>query len=176
VPLILLIVFIAVPLAEIALLVKVGQHIGLLWTILIVILTAVIGTTLLRQQGFGVFARASEALAAGKMPVETVIEGLFLLIAGTFLLTPGLLTDTVGFLLLVPPVRIRIAKWALQKMLKSGAVHVAGFGMRGASRPAGADERGGMSQPPRGDGPVIDGEFVRVDENTVRPENDSRRR
>ena len=83
-PLLLLLLFIAVPLAEIAILIKVGQHIGLLWTVLIVIATAVIGTTLLRAQGFGVMARASEALAAGRMPVETVIEGLFLLISGAF--------------------------------------------------------------------------------------------
>lgn len=174
-PFILLIAFIAVPLAEIALLVKVGQHIGLLWTILIVILTAVIGTTLLRQQGFGVLSRATEALAAGRMPVETVIEGLFLLISGAFLLTPGLLTDTVGFLFLVPPIRMAIAKWTLKKLLASGAVHVSGFGMSGSAGQDPADEPDDRRPPPRGSGTVIEGDYERVDEHTIRPDRNSRR-
>lgn len=172
-PLLLLLAFIAVPLAEIALLVKVGQYIGLLWTILIVILTAVIGTTLLRQQGFGVLARATEALEAGRMPVETVIEGLFLLISGAFLLTPGLLTDTVGFLFLIPPIRMRVAKWTLKKLLASGAVHVSGFGMRGGGGQAPTDEPDDRRAPPRGSGTVIEGEFERVDEHTVRSDRKS---
>lgn len=174
-PLLLLLLFIAVPLAEIAILVKVGQQIGLLWTILIVVLTAVIGTSLLRTQGFGVMARASEALASGKMPVEPVIEGLFLLVAGAFLLTPGLITDTVGFLLLVPFIRMAVAKWALNRLLKSGAVHVSGFGGRrdaGTERP---DEEREAYRPPPPGGPVIDGDYERVDEHTIRPGRDPRR-
>ncbi|KUO68072.1 MAG: hypothetical protein APF80_15055 [Alphaproteobacteria bacterium BRH_c36] len=175
-PLLILLLFIAVPLAEIAILVMVGQQIGLLWTILIVILTAVIGTTLLRTQGFGVMARASEALASGKMPVEPVIEGLFLLIAGAFLLTPGLLTDTVGFLMLIPLVRMAVAHWTLQKLLKAGAVHVSGFGAR--THPQHESPRDGKKAPGAApsDGPVIDGDYERVDEQTTRSSRDPRQR
>lgn len=171
----LLLLFIAVPLAEIAILVVVGQHIGLWWTILLVILTAIIGTTLLRLQGFGVMARAIGALRDGKMPVETVIEGLFLLIAGAFLLTPGLITDTVGFLMLVPPIRSAVAKWTLHKLLKSGAVHISGLGGGSGSARGRADEPAEDHRAAPRNGPVIDGEYQRVDENTVRPQKDRRK-
>ncbi len=166
-----LLLFIVVPLAEIAILVKVGQNIGWLWTVLIVIFTAFIGTWLLRQQGFGVMSRATEALASGRMPVEPVIEGMCLLIAGAFLLTPGLLTDTVGFLLLVPAIRMAVAKWTLKKMLQSGSVHVSVFGGRSAND----HETEGEAQNEThsyGEGPIIDGEFERVDEHSVRRDRD----
>jgi len=176
VPLLILLLFIAVPLAEIAILVKVGQQIGLLWTILIVILTAVIGTSLLRAQGFGVMARASEALASGKMPVEPVIEGLFLLIAGAFLLTPGLITDTVGFLLLIPIIRMAVARWTLHRLLKSGALHVSGLGGGAGPQSESPQDGGKPSGHAPSDGPVIDGDFERLDEDTIRPGRDARRR
>lgn len=166
-PFLILLLFIVVPLAEIAILVKVGQYIGWLWTILIVIFTAFIGTWLLRQQGFGVMSRAMEALASGRMPVEPVIEGMFLLIAGAFLLTPGLLTDTVGFLLLIPTVRMAVAKWTLRKILQSGSVHVSVFGEQSTTDPE--TEGGAPREAHRYEGgPIIDGEFERVDERSIR--------
>lgn len=186
-PLLILLVFIAVPIAEIALLLKVGEYIGWLSTIAIVILTAVIGTSLLRHQGFGVLGRASQALEDGKMPVEQVIEGICLLLAGAFLLTPGLITDTVGFLLLIPFIRRAVAHWTLQRLLKSGSIHVTGFGRRrgsGGSRPLGDDDfsAGGAQPGPAGkqragldeDGPIIDGEFERMDERTARGRRDGK--
>ena len=190
-PFLFLIVFIAVPITEIALLLKVGSYIGWLATLGIVILTALLGTTLLRQQGFGVLARVNEALADGRMPVEQVIEGMCLLIAGAFLLTPGLITDTVGFALLVPVIRMAVAKWTLQRILKSGSIHVATFGRGGSSghggRGAGPDRDGFRSEGPfagartgqRGrdstGGPVIEGEFERMDEKTNPPNGRSKR-
>lgn len=167
VPFLILLLFIVVPLAEIAILVKVGQYIGWLWTILIVIFTAFIGTWLLRQQGFGVMSRAMEALASGRMPVEPVIEGMFLLIAGAFLLTPGLLTDAVGFLLLIPSIRMAVAKWTLRKLLQSGSVHVSVFGEQPTADPE--TEGVGPREAHKYDGgPIIDGEFERVDERSIR--------
>lgn len=167
-PFLFLLLFIAVPLAEIAILVKVGQYIGVLWTVVIVVFTALIGTTLLRFQGFGVLARVGDAISAGRMPVEPAIEGLCLLVAGAFLLTPGLLTDAVGFLLLVPFIRISLAKWTLHRLLESGSVRVSVFksGGRRRDRPSEAREET-FEQPPGG--PVIDGEFERIDEHTKRP-------
>ncbi len=177
-PLLFLLIFIAVPIVEIVLLIQVGQILGWIPTILIVILTAVVGTTLLRQQGFGVMARAAEALAEGRMPVEHVLEGACLLVAGAFLLTPGLLTDTVGFLLLVPPIRVAVAKGVLSRLLKSGYVHVQTAGGRpGAAGGARADgdndprARSGsfrsQTRTHRGTagGPVIEGDYERVDED-----------
>lgn len=110
---VLLLVFIAVPLLEIALLIKAGSSFGFWPTIAIVIFTAFLGTFMLRWQGLSVMARANEALRAGRMPVESVADGVFLLLAGAFLLTPGLLTDGVGFAFLVPQVR----RWLGKKIL-----------------------------------------------------------
>nr|MCH9765894.1 FxsA family protein [Alphaproteobacteria bacterium] len=101
----LLLVFIAVPLLEIALLIKAGDQFGFWPTITIIIFTAVLGTLMLRLQGMSVVNRASQALRACRLPVESVADGVFLLLAGAFLLTPGLVTDGVGLALLVPAVR-----------------------------------------------------------------------
>lgn len=110
----LLLVFIAVPLLEIALLIKAGDSFGFWPTITIVILTAVLGTVMLRWQGLSVMARANTALREGRMPVESVADGAFLLLAGAFLLTPGLLTDAVGLAFLIPQVRQWIGNQILQ--------------------------------------------------------------
>ncbi len=168
-PFLFLLLFIAVPLAEIALLIKVGQYIGWLPTIFIVILTAVVGTALLRQQGFGVMARVAEALADGKMPVEPVIEGLCLIVAGAFLLTPGLITDATGFLLLIPVVRIALAKSVLQWMLRSGNVNVYSerTQYRGSAEEADFDEPFEDARR-SGGGQIIDGEYSRVDDDEDR--------
>ena len=101
----LLLAFILVPLAEIAVLIKVGGVIGLVPTLALIVLTAVVGTWMLRHQGFSVLARAQRQLEQGVMPVSEVFEGLCLLVAGALLLTPGFLTDAAGALLLVPQVR-----------------------------------------------------------------------
>lgn len=103
--LVLLIAFIGVPLLEIAIFIQVGGVIGLGWTLALVVLTAIAGTVLLRQQGFQVLRRAQAQLDAGRAPVAEVFEGVCLLFAGALLLTPGFFTDVVGGLLLLPPVR-----------------------------------------------------------------------
>jgi UPF0716 protein FxsA len=103
--LILLVAFIGVPLLEIALFIKVGGWIGLGPTLALIILTAVIGAWMMRQQGISVLLRAQRQLAEGVLPVAEVFEGLCLVVAGALLLTPGFFTDALGALLLVPAVR-----------------------------------------------------------------------
>jgi UPF0716 protein FxsA len=161
----LLLLFIAVPLIELALLIKIGEQIGILATIGIVIATAVTGTWVLQQQGLRTMHRLQESMARGEPPVEPVVDGMFLLMAGAFLLTPGVLTDIVGFALLVPGIRRRIAKWAFAKMLRSGKVHMTTY-TASDQHNHGANEPGRTRHPP-GRGPVIDGEFERVDENST---------
>jgi UPF0716 protein FxsA len=102
---VLLAAFIVLPLAEIAVLIKVGSWIGLAPTLALIVLTAVAGTWMLRRQGFSVLIRARRQLEMGELPVVEVFEGLCLVFAGALLLTPGFITDTLGALLLVPPVR-----------------------------------------------------------------------
>ncbi len=104
-----IILFLTVPVLEIYLLLKVGSLIGALWTVFIVILTAVIGASLLRLQGITTIRRLQESAARGEPPAIPMIEGAFLLFAGALLLTPGFFTDAVGFALLFPPLRQYLA-------------------------------------------------------------------
>ena len=105
-----LLLFIGLPLIELYFLIQVGSEIGALPTIGLSILTAVIGTWLVRHQGFGVLARVRELADRGETPALEVMDGALILIAGLFLLLPGFLTDAVGFLLLIPPVRQRLIR------------------------------------------------------------------
>ena len=98
----LLILFIAVPLVELALLIKLGNAIGLWPTIFIVIATGVLGAALARSQGTRVISAIREEVAEGRPPTESLLNGLLVLVGGVVLLTPGLLTDLLGFSLLVP--------------------------------------------------------------------------
>jgi UPF0716 protein FxsA len=98
----LLLLFTVVPLIELFLLVKLGTMIGIGATVLIVICTGILGAWLARWQGLGVLRRLTEDLNKGRLPADALIDGLLILIAGAVLLTPGLITDALGFLLLVP--------------------------------------------------------------------------
>lgn len=156
-----LLLFIAVPLAEIAILIKLGEVIGIGATILLVIGTAVLGVSLLKRQGLAALSRARSAMDAGEFPVESVIDGACLLIAGAFLLTPGLLTDTVGFSLLVPAFRLSLARWIFDKFKKSDSIHFSTF----ESGPGtGHGTPGPGSSPLRGQDRVIEGDFKDLDE------------
>ncbi len=156
---ILFFVFVAVPLTELALLIKLGEIVGVIPTVLIVITTAMLGVTLLRLQGLTVLANARAATDAGRVPVDSVVDGVLLLLAGAFLLTPGLLTDSVGFLLLIPNLRRAIAHWAFEKLKHMGTFDVFTFPPGG---PGGGPGRG--PQHPGPAGPTIEGEFSNIEE------------
>ncbi|MCX4186356.1 FxsA family protein [Methylophaga sp. OBS4] len=101
----LFLLFLIIPLVEIYFLIQVGKVIGAGWTVFLVVGTAVIGAFLLRLQGFSTLQRAQTVMARGELPAVEMLEGLTLLISGALLLTPGFVTDALGFLLLIPPVR-----------------------------------------------------------------------
>lgn len=130
----LLILFITVPLIELALFLTVGERIGLPATLAIVILTGLLGAWLTKTQGLRVLQRYRQSMAEGRLPHEEVIEGLLILIAGAVLLTPGFLTDAIGFLLLTPPVRAVVIR-QLKQSLKN-RIHLVVPGAAGAP-PAG---------------------------------------
>ena len=114
--LLILLALIAVPIAELYLLLAVGGQIGALPTIGLVIFTAILGASLLRLQGLATLARAQAALDARRLPAQELIEGLMLLVAGAFLLTPGFITDSIGFLLLIPGLRRLVAGLVLRRL------------------------------------------------------------
>ncbi len=109
--------FLGIPVLEIYLLLKVGGLIGPLPTVVLVVLTAVVGVWLLRMQGYITIARMQESLNRGELPATTMLEGVMLFVAGALLLTPGFFTDTIGFLLLVPASRGWIARLMLRNMM-----------------------------------------------------------
>lgn len=125
---ILLIAFVAVPIIEIYLLFQVGGIIGAGWTILIVIGTAILGASLLRQQGLATWTRLNQSIAQGQLPPTVLVEGILLLLSGAFLLTPGFFTDAIGFLFLMPPVRKMLAAALLRRgMFMASSMHTATF-------------------------------------------------
>lgn len=102
---ILLLLFIIVPIAEMWLLIQVGARIGAFPTIGLVLLTAMAGMALLRWQGISTLTRANRRMQTGELPAEEMVTGLFLAIGGALLLTPGFITDAIGFVCLIPGLR-----------------------------------------------------------------------
>lgn len=109
------IVFIVVPILELALLIRVGILIGTLNTVLVILLTGTLGAALAKQQGLTVIIRIRESLAQGQVPSDELLNGVCVLVGGFLLLTPGLLTDALGFALLIPPIREIIKKYLRRK-------------------------------------------------------------
>lgn len=104
----LLILFLAVPLAEVYVLIEVGSQVGAVAAIGLVVLTAAVGAALMRAQGLATLLRARAAMARGEAPALEMLEGAVILVAGALLLTPGFLTDAAGFACLVPSLRQRL--------------------------------------------------------------------
>src|ERR671914_519559 len=118
--------FIVVPLVELYLILKVGDAIGAVWTILLLAADSVLGSVLLRSQGRTLWRRFNEALSAGRMPHREVMDGVLVVFGGAFLITPGFLTDIVGLLLLIPPTRALIRRVVVSRLGKRVAVGVVG--------------------------------------------------
>ena len=117
--LILLVIFIVIPLTELSIFITLGDYIGLWSTLILVFFTALIGSAILRHQGFEIIRRIRIHAYQGRLIADDMIEGLCLLVAGALLITPGFLTDSLGFALLVQPIRRRGASLIIEFFLKS---------------------------------------------------------
>ena len=104
------ILFIVVPLAELYVILQVGQAIGVLDTIGLLILISVVGAWLAKREGIGVLRRIQRSIEAGRVPGTELIDGFLILLAGALMLTPGFLTDVLAILLLLPPVRVGVRR------------------------------------------------------------------
>lgn len=124
--LIFLLIFVGAPLVELYLLIEVGSVIGAIPTIALSLFTAALGGLLVRMQGFAVLFRAQSQMANREVPAIELLEGALLLLVGLALLLPGFITDAVGFLLLIPPLRrLLIVRWLKARgTLRPGEVHV----------------------------------------------------
>ncbi len=141
--------FVIVPIIELVLLIQVGQVIGLLPTLALVLITGVTGAWLARAEGLRAFLRFQRELASGRLPGESLLDGIAVLVGGAFLLTPGVLTDLVGFSLLLPTSRRwiqRSVRGRLEKQIRDGTVRVVtGQGGAGVGGMAGWTTWGGGS-------------------------------
>ena len=137
-------ILIIVPIIEITLFVQIGGAIGLGWTLLIILATAMLGARAIRRQGIDALARAQAQMAAGKPPVGEIVHGVLILMAGILLLTPGFMTDALGFLLLFPATRLFVLELAASFILPK---LLSGFSVR----------RGSTRNP--ADAKIIDGDY-----------------
>ena len=153
-------ILIALPVVELALLIKTGQTIGLWATLGLVVGAGLLGALILAHQGLSVLRRTQQSLAQGRPPVAPVLDGVFLLLAGALLITPGFLSDVLALLLLVPAVRRGVARWGVKQLVKRAQVQF---------RATDGRIDGAPGQPPAAKGPVIEGEFERLGDKATGP-------
>ena len=124
-PLLLIVLFIAVPIAELAVIIQVGQAIGVWWTIAILVADSILGSMLMRSQGRAVWRRFNSTLQSGRAPAREVADGVLVIFGGALLLTPGFLTDVLGLLFLLPPTRALIRRVFLRQAMRRITVTMA---------------------------------------------------
>ena len=155
----LLLLFIIVPMAEVAAFITIGSAIGLLMTLGAIVVTAVVGSILVRQQGLQLLNRIRSEMEANRVPGRELVHGVMLLASGLFLLTPGFVTDGIGFALLVPPVRdivYRFLKARINLTVMAPGAGAAPFGQATSQR------TGASHDPFRSNGP-----FANRDDDVV---------
>lgn len=145
----LFVIFLLVPLVEIYLLLEVGSVIGVGWTVFAVVFTAILGAGLVRMQGFSTLNRIRSQMDRGELPAMELFEGVFLLVAGALLLTPGFFTDAVGFACLIPPFRRGVIRYLIRRGI---VIH------HDRSGPGGPGPEGA------GPGEPLEGQYRRVDD------------
>jgi UPF0716 protein FxsA len=141
-PLLLILLFIVVPIAEIYVIIQVGQAIGALPTIALLIADSILGSMLMRSQGRLAWRRFNEAVAAGRPPAREVLDGAMVIFGGAFLLTPGFITDIFGLILLLPPTRAILRRFIVHAVLGRTPAGRAAIFVTGRTR------RGGNPPPP----------------------------
>jgi UPF0716 protein FxsA len=161
----LFLVLVVVPVVEIALLVELGRRLGTTATVALILLTGLLGAWLTRRQGLGVLRQVRSEMAAGRLPASQIVDGVLILLAGVLLLTPGVLTDALGFFCLLPigrrTVKTGLRRW-FERALASGRVRVSVGSPYGPARvdtlrdvtpprprsPAEVNALGGAPEPP----------------------------
>ncbi|RNE69769.1 FxsA family protein [Vibrio cholerae] len=151
---ILLFLFIAVPVIEIALFIQVGGVLGVWPTIALVLLTAIVGASLVRSQGLQTLLTVQQRLAQGQLPAQQILEGVMLAVTGVLLLTPGFFTDILGMLVLLPAPRAYFAKQLMSRVVV-GNIHASGAGFE---QPNPFHDRANPN------GTTYEGEFERKDD------------
>lgn len=163
---VLLLLFIGMPILEILVLIQVGQVIGGLNTVLLLIVTAVIGASLVRSQGLQSWQRAQQKMAMGELPGTELASGILLFVAGLMFVTPGFITDLFALFIVLPPIRQALAAAMLKRMqvqVMQGGMH---GGMHGFQRRQSPFQRPGQHN----DGDVFEGEYSDPDRERLQRE------
>jgi UPF0716 protein FxsA len=151
-------ILVALPFLELALLIKTGQMAGFWATLAMVVGAGIAGALVLSRQSQGALRRTMQAIDEGRQPLPEVLDGALLMMAGLLLITPGFITDAIGLVLLIAPLRRALGRAIARRALeRSGAPEE---GPRGGGRTSPSDD---------GKGPVIEGEFERLDEKPSDP-------
>jgi UPF0716 protein FxsA len=153
----LFLILLIVPIVEIALFIEVGGRIGTWPTIAVVVLTAIVGTIMLRRQGLAALRSVQSRLAAGENPGRLLADGAMILLAGALLVTPGFFTDAVGFALLVPAIRQWLWNWLAPRLTVVQAEARRAEARHSATRNSGARGAAGHQVPPRGQ--TVEGDY-----------------
>jgi UPF0716 protein FxsA len=119
----LVVLFVLVPIVELAVIIQVGQALGVLETLLLMVVVSVAGAWLVKREGIGVWRRAQRQLDAGAVPGRELVDGTLIMLAGVLLLTPGFVSDCLGILLLLPPVRAGLRRLVIGRMRKRVVAH-----------------------------------------------------
>jgi UPF0716 protein FxsA len=152
------ILFLVVPIVEIYLLIQVGSIIGAIPTILLIIATALIGAALLRQQGLATLSRFQNNLSSGTLPAQEMIEGILLAVGGALLMTPGFVTDAMGFFCLIPITRKILAHYIMKRSAVKMQEGAAGF----------ANSTRSTSNTYKNENKTYEGEFVRKEDDRLK--------
>jgi UPF0716 protein FxsA len=155
-PLVLL--FIVVPIAELAVIIQVGQAIGVWWTIALLVADSILGSVLMRSQGRSAWRRFNAAVQEGRVPAREVLDGALVIFGGVLLLTPGFLTDLLGLVLLIPPTRALVRRVLVRRLERRMVASTTGppprpprsYDVDGTARDADVEA---LDRPPRRDGP-----------------------
>jgi UPF0716 protein FxsA len=131
----LVVIFVAVPIIELFVILQVGQAIGVLPTIALLVVDSILGSLLMRSQGRAAWARFNAALAARRVPAREVVDGVLIVFGGALLLTPGFVTDVLGLSLLLPPTRALLRGVVVRRVLPRMLVTTVGGTTRGRPRP-----------------------------------------
>ncbi len=177
----------AIPLLEIGVLIRLGQSIGFGRLALLVIATAILGTIVIRRTGVSMVTRALQGLGGGRDGLEPILDGFLQVIAGVLLIFPGVISDAIGVLLLVPPLRHKLIASGILKIFGTATFEAdpvrprsqpgsqSGPQSRHADASASADNSGGPSVDGSSSTVIIEGEYERISEKTVEPERAVRR-
>ncbi len=147
-----------VPVVEIYLLIQVGSLIGAISTILLILATAIIGAALLRQQGLSTLSRFQNNLSSGSLPAQELIEGILLAVGGALLMTPGFVTDAMGFFCLIPLSRKAFATYIMKRSTVQMEAGMGGSGFSQSQQGAGSSHKDN----------TYEGEFVRKDDERLK--------